>query len=280
MMIPFSAPLTFTDALHPQNKEKSLWFIFSGEQLLTSDDGQTIPNQQNIALKRSIYIGTLAGEDLFAAEAEQSEHIPSGCLWKSLRMLYGVLSDEYYAIAGRAMQLLGWDRTHQYCGSCGKETFIRRTERCRECSSCGSLAYPKLSPAVMALIKKDNKILLARGLHFPENFYSVLAGYVDPGETLEQCICREVFEEVGIKIKNICYFGSQPWPFSYSLMIAFTCEWEEGDICIDPLELTHADWFDCTNLPQLPPRLSISRILIETYLSTIVPVELGKVITP
>ncbi len=263
--VPFASAPAFTDALRPLSEGKSLWFIFSGDKLLVAEDGDNIPDQPCLNLKRSLYIGELAGENLFAAEAEQSEPVLSGWLWKSLRVLYGVLSDDYYAVAGRAMQLLGWDRLHKYCGSCGNETFVREVERCRECPSCGHLAYPKLAPAVMALIRRDNKILLARGLHFPEKFYSVIAGYVDPGETLEQCIRREVFEEVGIKVKNIGYFGSQPWPFSGSLMIAFTCDWEEGEISIDPKELTDADWFDHTHLPQLPPHLSISRILIDAY---------------
>ena len=266
--VPFATPLAFTDGLHPQNEGKSLWFIFSGDRLLTTDDGQGLPDQQCIPLKRSLYTGTLAGHHLFAAEAEETEHPPPGLVWKSLKMLYGVLSDESYAAAGRAMQLLDWDRTNKYCGRCGKATFARAAERCRECPACGYLAYPKLAPAIMALVRRDNKILLARGPHFPEKLYSVIAGYVDPGETLEQCVNREVFEEVGVKVKNVSYFGSQPWPFSYSLMLAFTCDWEEGEISIDPLELTHADWFDHMNLPQLPPRLSISRMLIDTYLTS------------
>jgi NAD+ diphosphatase len=269
MNIPFASPLAFANALHPLSEEgKPQWFIFSEDRLLMTDEKQGVPEQVCLDFKRSLYMGTLQGQHLFAAEIEQPEQIPPGWIWRSLRTLYGILSDEHYAVAGRAMQLLTWDRTHKYCGSCGKETFSRETERCRECPSCGYLAYPKLAPAVMALVKKENKILLARGPHFPEKFYSVIAGYVDPGETLEQCINREVFEEVGIKIKNIRYFGSQPWPFSQSLMIAFTCDWEEGEISIDPMELTHAGWFDHTNLPQLPPRLSISRVLIDTYLAS------------
>ncbi len=267
MNIPFAAPAAFTNGLHPSSEGQSRWFVFSEDKLLMTE-GEAIPDQIGLTLKRSLYMGTLAGHHLFAAEAEASQPIPSGWLWRSLRTLYGLLSDDYFAVAGRALQLLGWDRSHKYCGCCGKETFIRPTERCRECPACGYLAYPKLAPAVMALIKKNREILLARGPHFPEKFYSVIAGYVDPGETLEQCISREVFEEVGVKVKNIRYFGSQPWPFSQSLMIAFTCDWEEGEISIDPMELAHADWFNHTNLPQLPPPLSISRMLIDSYLSS------------
>lgn len=148
--VPFASPPAFTNALHPVSEGKSRWFIFSEDKLLTTDDEQSIPDHISVTLKRKLYMGILAGEQLFAAEIEQPEQIPPGWLWRNLRTLYGVLSDEYYAMAGRAMQLLHWDRTHKYCGSCGNETFIRETERCRECPACGYLAYPKLAPAVMA----------------------------------------------------------------------------------------------------------------------------------
>lgn len=262
---PFASPSGYASALHPKEERAASWFILAGDRLLLSDHNMGIPDDIPFELQREIYLGTLENRHLFAGEAMNVDQIPKGWLWINLRTLYGVISDEHYAIAGRAMQLINWDRIHKYCGCCGKETFIRETERCRECPSCGHLAYPKLAPAVLALVKKENKILLARSPHFPEKFYSVLAGYVDPGETLEQCIHREVYEEVGLAVKNICYFGSQPWPFSQSLMIAFTCDWQAGEISIDQSELTHADWFDRTNLPQLPPLLSISRMLIDSY---------------
>ena len=116
----------------------------------------------------------------------------------------------------------------------------------------------------MALVQRGEQILLARSAHFPDKFYSVLAGYVDPGETLEQCVVREVFEEVGLKVNNVCYFGSQSWPFSSALMMGFTCDWEEGDICIDKAEIEEAAWFERSHLPALPSPLSLSRILIDS----------------
>jgi NAD+ diphosphatase len=267
MEIPLASPPGYVDALFPQEELPSFWFIFAGECVLIDAATRSVPDKMCCELKRSVYMGTFDKRHIFAGEIVDAEPIPQGWQWNSLRTLYGVIDDELYAVAGRAMQLLAWDRTHKYCGCCGKETVIRTSERCRECPACGHLAYPKLAPAVMALVKRDHRILLARGPHFPEKFYSVIAGYVDTGETLEQCIIREVFEEVGIKVKNISYFGSQPWPFSGSLMIAFTCDWQEGEISIDPSELLHADWFDPSNLPQLPPPLSISRILIDSVLS-------------
>jgi len=183
-----------------------------------------------------------------------------------MRELHGILGEEQFAIAGRAYQLIHWDRTNQYCGGCGAVTVHREKERCRECSSCKQLSYPKMAPAIMALVKKNDQILLARGPQFPQNFFSVLAGYVDPGETLEQCVAREVAEEVGIQVKNVQYFGSQPSPFSQALMVGFICDWAAGEIEIDPVEIEVAAWFEKSGLPQLPPHLSLSRMMIDSIL--------------
>ena len=178
-----------------------------------------------------------------------------------------MIDDEHFAIAGRAMQLLEWDRVHQHCGCCGSPTSVQEQERCRKCPCCGHLAFPKIAPVIMALITKGDKILLARGPNFPDNFFSVIAGFVEPGETLEQCVIREVQEEIGIQVKNLRYFGSQPWPFSQSLMVGFTCEWQSGDLCIDPNEIAEADWFDFDDLPKLPPPIGLSRLMIDTLIA-------------
>jgi NAD+ diphosphatase len=264
---PFAVPQNFKDGLRPEGQKEAYWYIFSGDRLLVSENNKSIPSQHDLDLQRSLYLGTWRERHLFAGEVKKECSAPPGWSFFPLRLLYGALSEEDFAIAGRAMQLLDWDRAHQFCGCCGIQTFVREDERCRECPSCNRLAYPKMAPAIMALVKQERKILLARGPHFPEKFYSVLAGYVDPGETLEQCVVREVFEEVGIKVKNVCYFGSQPWPFSYSLMIGFTCEWEQGEINLDQTELEDAGWFDKTNLPQLPLQMSLARHLIDAGLN-------------
>lgn len=267
LLPPFASPQTFKDALSPPADAEGLWFIFSKDQLLVSDNKKKLPICHDYPLQRTIYLGTAGNNHLFAAEIQPENNPPSGWHWSSLRSLYTVLDEENYAIAGRALQLIHWDRTNKFCGRCGNTTSLRPNERCLECTSCGQLSYPKLAPAIMALVKKDNKILLARSPQFPGKAYSVLSGFVDPGETLEQCVAREVLEEVGIRVKNIQYFGSQPWPFSYSLMIGFTCEWLEGEIQINPSEIEAADWFDASSLPELPPRISLSRMLIDTYLN-------------
>jgi NAD+ diphosphatase len=139
--------------------------------------------------------------------------------------LFSVLEDAHFALAGRALQLLQWDRDHQYCGRCGTPTVPRAEERARQCPACGLSAYPRVAPAVMALVRRGRELLLGRSPHFPPGMYSALAGFVEPGESLEQCVAREVEEEVGVRVANLAYFASQPWPFPHSLMIAFVCEW-------------------------------------------------------
>ncbi|PIS01345.1 MAG: NAD(+) diphosphatase [Chlamydiae bacterium CG10_big_fil_rev_8_21_14_0_10_35_9] len=262
---PLAAPEDFTTSLLFPDTKEGLWFIFSKDKLLISRDGKSLPHNHDFTLQRTLYLGTLRNKHVFAGELKNENNIPPKWQWSDLKPLYSILDEENYAMAGRALQLIHWDRTTQFCGCCGGSTFHRQNERCRECKTCRQLFYPKLSPVAMALVKKEEKILLARSPHFPGKTYSVLAGFVDPGETLEQCVARKVYEEVGIKVQNIQYFHSQPWPFSHSLIIGFTCDWLEGDIKIDPLEIEAADWFDASNLPDLPPQLSLAYMLINAH---------------
>jgi len=189
--------------------------------------------------------------------------VPAGWAFSGLRALFGQIDDGLFAIAGRALQIVDWDRTHQYCGRCGTPTVSRSDERSRQCPACRLTVYPRIAPAVMALIRRGDRILLARSPRFPEGMYSALAGFVEPGETLEQCLAREVFEEVGINISNTRYFASQPWPFPHSLMIAFVADYESGEIAMDGVEIIAAEWFDISDLPRLPAKISIARKLID-----------------
>jgi NAD+ diphosphatase len=266
LTIPFATPPHFIHGLHPLEEKESLWCLFSGDQILVTADEKKLPSMNSLPLLRSLYLGTFEEKNLFAGEALEAQTV-LGHIWISMRSLHGLMDETWYAIAGRAASLLHWDRTHSYCGKCGSGVFSRNQERCKECSRCGHLSYPNMAPAVMVLVKKEEKILLARSPHFPEKLYSVLAGFVDPGETLEQCVIREVFEEVGIEIKNLRYFGSQPWPFSHSLMIGFTSDWKSGEIRIDPLEIEDAAWFDRSDMPMIPTKISLARFLIDQAFS-------------
>jgi len=183
--------------------------------------------------------------------------------WKGLRALYAKLDDDLFALAGRALQYVDWDRTHQFCGRCGTPTRHREHERARECPNCALIAYPRIAPAVMCLVRRGQEILLARSPHFLPGMYSALAGFVEPGESLEQCLAREVMEETGIRIASPRYFASQPWPFPHSLMIAFVADYAGGEITPAPDEIEDAQWFALDALPKLPNRISIARRLID-----------------
>ncbi|NGX45374.1 MAG: NADH pyrophosphatase [Chlamydiae bacterium] len=262
---PFAAPEEFVMALKPEGRGCERWVIFSENKLLIHSTDKTLPDRCPFALESNLYIGMYEGNHLFTSRIKEPKTAPSGWEWSDLRQLHGLMDDRSFALSGRALQLINWQQKNTYCGSCGEKMTHREHERCLECLACGHLSYPNLSPVTMALVRREDKILLARSPHFPDNMYSVLAGYVDPGETLEQCVAREVFEEVGLRVKNIRYFGSQPWPFSHSLLMAFCCDWEAGEIEIDPTEIEDANWYEKGNLPEIPSPLSIARLLIDSF---------------
>jgi NAD+ diphosphatase len=267
--MPFALPDLFIGHTKKDHTKANseFWFIFQDSQLLVLEDSMQPVQEINLPFECSLYIGVHKEFHLHAGQIPPALSPPKGTVWKDLKSLYGHISEELFALAGRAVQLIAWDRSHQFCGRCGHQTHEKPNERAKECPSCKLVVFPRISPAVMALIQRDDEILLARGPHFPIGRYSALAGFVEPGETLEQCVKREVFEEVGLHVDDIHYFASQSWPFPNSLMIAFTCRWKSGEIKIDPSEIEDAQWFTKETLPLLPSEMSISRILIEAALS-------------
>ncbi|NRA59363.1 MAG: NAD(+) diphosphatase [Psychrobium sp.] len=186
--------------------------------------------------------------------------------WLDLRALMASLPHELSLMAGRACQVANFIRTHQFCGQCGQRMFSIAWEVASQCKGCGHRAYPRISPAVIMAVVKDGKILLAQNKRHQGGVYSVLAGFVEVGESLEQTVAREVLEEVGLTVKNIRYFGSQPWPFPHNMMIAYLCDYDSGEIKIEPNELIAADWFDASNLPEIPSNQTIAREMIEHVL--------------
>lgn len=265
--MPFELPLSFVDRLEEEkgNDREEIWFIFKDSKLLVDEQTKNLAQYKDIPLQHRVFMGTFKDNNVHVGEAA-SQEIPPGTAFLDLRGLFGHLEDQLLALAGRASQLILWERTHQFCGQCGARTVAKANERAKECPSCKILTFPRISPVIMVLIQKGEEILLARGVNFPAGFYSALAGFVDPGETLEHCIKREVLEEVGLEVDNLQYFGSQSWPFPQSLMIAFLCDWKSGEITIDPKEILDAQWFRKDNLPPLPPPFSISRVLIDAFL--------------
>jgi NAD+ diphosphatase len=215
------------------------------------------------------FLGTLEGVDCYAASLPKDTEPPAGLKLVPARGLYGRVDEALFAVVGRALAISEWDVTHRFCGRDGQPTVLVPGERARRCPVCRTPYYPRISPAVIVLITRGDAMLLARNANFPGAFFSTLAGFVDVGESLEETVVREVKEEVGVELKNLRYFGSQPWPFGRSLMLGFTAEYAGGDIQVDGQEIAEAGWFTPDNLPHLPPRLSIARQLIDDFLARV-----------
>jgi len=256
-------------AFHPagpfQRPSPLLVLVREGDVLCGSDGSPLLSSfLEDPAPAGSLFIGSLDGRPVFAAGVES---VPRALKPIPLRDLFGTVGDEELGIAGRAVQYVDFDRTHRYCGRCGAATLKKEDEIARVCPSCGLVAYPRLSPAVIVRVTDGDAILLARSPHFPAGRYSVVAGFVEPGENVEHAARREVMEETGVAIKNLRYFGSQPWPFPHSLMIGFTADYAGGEVCPDGLEVEDAGWFTADALPDLPGPASIARALIEDWLA-------------
>ncbi len=255
--------------------ETACWILRCEQRLLVQTEGREgvfFPLGQAGAfgpMEQAILVGDFQGSPCYALDVPVLPEIP-GMEPIPLRPLFNLAGPEVFALAGRAVQLLDWQSQHRFCGRCGTGTRALGHEFAMECPDCGLLAYPRISPAVMVLIRDGQRLLLARSPHFKPGVFSALAGFVEPGETLEQCAAREVMEEVGLEITNLRYFASQPWPFPNSLMVAFFADYAGGQITPDPTEIEAADWFAPENMPLLPDPVSISRRLIEAALGEMV----------
>ena len=210
-----------------------------------------------------IFVGHYQGEPCYASDfLELPSHIVGQLT--PVRSLFSLAGPEVFALAGRATQLMDWKANHRFCGKCATPTILKTNEFAAECPACGLICYPRISPAIMVLVRRGkDELLLGRSPHFKPGMFSARAGFVEAGETLEECARREVREEVGIEIGEMEYFQSQSWPFPNSLMIAFFADYVSGEITPDPAEIEDADWFSIDNLPTLPDRVSIARRLID-----------------
>jgi NAD+ diphosphatase len=248
------------------------WLVFrQGKLLVREGSPPRLPQADQAAglgleLISPLYLGTWRGRPCFAAQAPDEAPAPPGHAWHGLYGLALGWPEELTALGGRAKQLLAWERRNRFCGACATPMEEAAGERARRCPACGLTAYPRVSPAVIVAVERRGKVLLGRSPRFPAGRMSVLAGFVEPGETLEQTVAREVGEEVGVAVNNISYFGSQPWPFPDSLMIGFTCSWAGGEIAIDGQEIVEAGWYGPGELPRIPPSSTIARRLIDHVL--------------
>lgn len=272
-----SAPAEFPHRFVPHHKapedpgEDPIVFAVRGRDLLVREDG-TLPDvghidQQGFEAVRRQYLGHLDGRHCFSVELAADAKDCGGLRFANLHMLHGSLDETEHALAGRAVQIVEWDRTHQFCGACAEPTVVSESDRSRACPRCRIPMYPRLAPAMIVAVERDDEILLARSPHFPQGIMSVLAGFVEPGESAEQAVEREVFEETAIRVKNVQYFSSQPWPFPNSLMLGFRAEYASGEIRVDGEEIVEASWFRARDMPNFfPGRVSISQWLIHDFL--------------
>lgn len=250
------------------------WFAFAADRLAVRETGAGAevlalsgPEEAGLVPESLHYLGRLDGHDCWALDlgTDAALPLPDGLAARPLRSLYGQIDDDLFSLAGRGVQVVEWGRNHRFCGRCGTATEPLPGERAKRCPACGLSTYPRLSPAVIVRVTRGDEILLARNARFPAAFFSVLAGFVEPGESLEGTVRRELQEEVAIAVRDIRYFGSQPWPFPNSLMIGFTAEWAAGEVTVDASELAEADWFTADTLPGIPGKPSIARLLIDDY---------------
>jgi NAD+ diphosphatase len=251
------------------------WFVVHPKGLVVRQEGEStsLPTDADVAAlgiepSSAVYFGTHDGSEAFAVESPDAD-VPAPLTIVGLRGLAASLPAETFAVAGRAMHLVDWSTTSRFCGRCGTRTEAVPSERAMRCPSCALAQYPRIAPAIIVLIRKGARALLARNGRFPAPFFSTLAGFSEIGESLEETVAREVGEEVGLRVESIRYFGSQPWPFPHSLMIGFTAEWAGGDIVVDGEEIAEAAWFEATSLPVVPPRLSIARRLIDAWVAEV-----------
>ncbi|MEZ5340362.1 MAG: NAD(+) diphosphatase [Acidimicrobiales bacterium] len=253
----------------------SRWIVFDGRQQVLLIDGAlpTGPSSPVPAVTAHV-LGTDDDTPVWVVDGGKYPEVEEeSAEWVNLRSLYGRLSDADWTLAGRGAQVLLWDRDHQFCGRCGTATQPHDTDRARHCGSCGLLSFPRISPAVIMLVERTApggvpEVLLAWGRQFPGRFFSALAGFVEPGESLEECVVREIREEVGIEVSDVTYFASPPWPFPHSLMVGFTARYVSGDITVQEAEIVEAGWFSANELPPAPRGgMSIAGWLIEDWLN-------------
>lgn len=213
-----------------------------------------------------LHVGVLDGRACWLLAVTDAEvPTPAGWVWQDTRAVLGALTEPQSHAISCARQLSWWDRRHRFCGVCGTATTDVVEERARKCPHCGAVYFPVVSPAIIVAVTRGDELLLAHNRNFRSGMFSLLAGFVDPGETLEQAVAREVWEEVSIEVVALRYVSSQPWPYPNSLMLGFTAEYRGGELKVDGKEIEQAGWFKRGALPDIPRRGTVARHLIDRW---------------
>jgi NAD+ diphosphatase len=253
----------------------ALWFAFRGAELLVvaAPGGAvvavpTLADLAAVGLAASTvrFLGALGGRACLAADLPRDAPAPAGHRFASVRGLFDRMDRAAFDVAGLAFQLLHFERTHRFCGACGGPLADAPSRRSKRCASCGAERFPPVAPAIIVRVTDGPRVLLTRSAHFPPGMYGLVAGFLEPGESLEACVAREVREETGVEVDEIRYFGSQPWPFPSQVMVGFTARFAGGDVTVDRDELEDARFFERGAMPTLPPKVSIARRLLDDWL--------------
>ncbi len=259
----------------PEQYQQRCYVVYSDNDLLVADGldpWQPIEDSTwrfcGIAPQQQVYLGSYRQQRAYAISVNQADTpAPPGFHWEPLRSLLGrgAIEETEFNLVGCGLQLFHWDRDHQFCGRCGNATNAHQKDRARTCETCQIDFYPRLSPCVIMLISRGEECLLARHARSKANFYSTLAGFIEPGESVENALRREVMEEVGVQVQNLRFFTSQPWPFPGQLMLGFNADYHAGEIVIDDDEIEDAQWWHYRDLPPVPPAGTLSGKLIQHF---------------
>ena len=237
--------------------------------LFNKKEGSFVHNNLNNQLKDEVFkIFKFENNSVFLSGT--LTNITKDQAYLSKRELYPYLNEESLMIISRAFQLFDWIYKQNYCSRTGNKLSQVRDDLSKFCDSCPREYYPKMSPCILVVLTHENEILLVRHNNEIRTLYTAIAGFADLGESLEECVEREVFEEVGLKIKNINYVGSQSWPFPNQLMMAFQAEAISKDVQIDEKEILEASWFRPNDLPKIPPEPSLSNQLIKRAINSLI----------
>jgi len=245
------------------SSDDAYYFIFNDERELFLTEDKRLPvkiNDDDVDFK--LYIGKFKNKDVFVINAKDDER------FFNLKEVYDIDKD-LYLMATKAVLVRDWYMSHQYCGGCGEKTTLDEKDMMLKCPSCGQVHYPRIAPAIIVAVRKDDKLLMAQHSYHDTIRYALVAGFVEPGESIEETVHREVAEEIGIKIKNLKYQKSQSWPFPNSLMLAFTAEYDSGEINVDGDEIVKAKWFAKDDIERYDSDISISDWLIQSFIDNV-----------
>jgi len=267
----------FVPGVTPSTPYKSLVVLIASEKILCHINGDELIdfiwsektlNVANENILSQHYLGEFNGEPIWAWEVnEENLVLPRSSKWSTLRSLLGQMDDQLFVLAGMSNQIINWWQEFRFCGRCGNQTELLADERAKYCDPCNAIYYPRISPCIIVVVTRGEHCLLARNAAWKNNYYSALAGFVECGENAEQALAREVMEEVGIRVNNIRYFGSQSWPFPSQLMLGFHADYAGGEICVDGTEIADAQWWRYDRLPPCPGTASISGRLIQDFVA-------------